>query len=90
MRKTIDYKVDNGKLLRLDFEKKENKIVFVNFSGDFFVYPETAIGLVESAFLGEIEEVKKRLDAVIEKHKIVIVGFSSDDIELLFKSLDLF
>ncbi len=84
MRKKIDYKVTNGKLLRLDIEIIDNKITFVNIFGDFFVYPETSISLLENCMLGEVEGVKERLDETIKKNEIVLVGFGSEDIEKLF------
>ncbi len=81
MRKEIDYKVINGKLLRLDVEVIEKKIVFFKLFGDFFVYPETAISLLENCVLGDINGVKERLDKTILENKIKIIGFGSEDIE---------
>lgn len=60
--KHVTYKVPKSKLLQLEFEITHNKIVHIQLTGDFFIYPETAIKEIE-AFLTNrtIKEIGKKL-----------------------------
>ncbi|MBN2458509.1 hypothetical protein JXB31_05250 [Candidatus Woesearchaeota archaeon] len=52
-------------------------------SGDFFLYPEEKIVEIERSLSGarlEKKEIVRRVMSVIEKHKLVLVGISPDDI----------
>ncbi len=81
--KKIDYKVEKGKLIRLQVEIFENKIKFIKIYGDFFVYPETAIFAMEKFLIGKkIEEVDKLLTAFVKKENIKIIGFDPHDLQL--------
>lgn len=48
----VDYKVRNGKLLRLEFELDKDIIKKIKINGDFFIYPETAITEIENILVG--------------------------------------
>jgi len=80
---TAIYKVPNGKLLKIFFELKDNKIVEIKITGDFFIYPEEKISELENAIRNEILEEKsliKKLQEVIEKEKIELFGVSAESI----------
>ncbi len=80
--KKIDYKVEKGKLIRLEVDIIENKIKFIKIYGDFFVYPETAIFAMEKFLINkEINEIDKELNSFIKKENIKIIGFSPFDLE---------
>ena len=54
----VDYKVPNGKLIRLQAEIDSNKIKEIKINGDFFLYPEEKIAELEQALIGKpLEEV---------------------------------
>jgi lipoate---protein ligase len=89
MKKDIDYKVENGKLLRIEAEIKEGIINSIKITGDFFIYPETAIIIIEKEIEGKnICETTKILDELIHKEHINIIGFNSSDIEKALKRIE--
>ena len=49
--RSIDKKF--GKMLRLDFDIKDNKLVYIKISGDFFIHPEDAIDAIEELILNK-------------------------------------
>ncbi len=62
----IDYKVPNGKLIRLRAELDGDKICSVKIMGDFFLYPEDKIFLLEKNLIGQKPE-KVTLQKIVEK-----------------------
>lgn len=84
MLKLIDFKAMNGKLLRLkiDFDKKNNKINSIRIAGDFFVYPEEAISSIEDFFKEKIISIdlQNKFNEFINENNIQIIGFSSSDL----------
>ncbi len=80
--KRIDYKVEKGKLIRLEVKIIDNKIKFIKIYGDFFVYPETAIFAIEKFLINKkISGMDKKLSNFIKKENIKIIGFSPFDLE---------
>ena len=47
-----EYKVPGGKLVVVDVEVSEGRLVEVEVSGDFFLYPEEALGDITRALEG--------------------------------------
>ncbi len=83
--KNIDYKVENGKLLRLQVNIKDNIIKDIKIYGDFFIYPETAIFKIENFLINKnINNINISLSSFIEKENIKIIGFSSKDLQKAF------
>jgi hypothetical protein len=84
--KKIDYKVEGGKFLRIQVNIKDDVIKDIKISGDFFIYPETAIFKIEN-FLKEkkIESFSSLLTSYIEKENIKIIGFSVYDLKKALK-----
>jgi lipoate---protein ligase len=81
MKKNIDYKVPNGKLLRVYAEIKEGKVKEIKITGDFFVHPEAGIEYIEEEIRGEkIEEIEEKISKIIENKKIEIIGFEIKDL----------
>jgi lipoate-protein ligase A len=81
MRKSIDFKVKNGKLLRVDFELEDDKIKEIKITGDFFICPEEGILFIENCLKGcKLEDCRERLEETIEKYGIKLVGFSVEDL----------
>ena len=78
----IDYKVEGGKLLRIQIDIKDGIIKDIKIRGDFFVYPETAIFKIEE-FLKEkkFKSFADSLSSYIKKENIKIIGFSVSDFE---------
>jgi lipoate-protein ligase A len=47
-----EYKTPGGKLVAVDFEHRDGRLTNVMVSGDFFLYPEEAIGEITGALEG--------------------------------------
>ncbi|MBW3020009.1 hypothetical protein KY334_01825 [Candidatus Woesearchaeota archaeon] len=77
----INYKVPNGKLLRLDVLMNYERIKDISIRGDFFIYPENKIILLEEALIGaKILEVEEILTKIIKKNEIQVLGFTPKDV----------
>jgi hypothetical protein len=86
MKNHIDYKVLNGKLLRIDFDLENNTIKNIRITGDFFIHPEESIKVIENSLKNiRINEIEKKLNETISKNKIKIVGFNGKDLEKALK-----
>ena len=69
-----------GGLIRADFELREGKFSNVSLSGDFFCFPEQAIGLLEARLEGQpIEEASTLLREFYSKDAIETPGIGIDD-----------
>lgn len=78
----VDYKIPNGKLIRIRAEVDNKKIENVKITGDFFLYPEEKIESIENSFKGKIlkrEEIERTIEKVIKKNKIKLLGISEKD-----------
>jgi len=81
--KQILYKVPNGKLLRIFLEKENDKIVDIKITGDFFIYPEEKISLIEDCLRGKIlneTDLVNDLNKVIESESLELLGVDSKSI----------
>ena len=78
---SIDYKVPNGKLLRIDVDINDNTIKYIKIHGDFFIHPEIGIEAIEKTLLGANildESLLKRLKKETEEFEMI--GVSVEDI----------
>lgn len=81
-------KVPNGKLLIVKAEFDGQTVKDARIQGDFFLYPEDKIGLIEEELRGStIETVKDDLKKIVDKEKIKMVGLDIDSIVLLLKEI---
>jgi len=79
----VTYKVPNGKLLKISFEKKDDIIQNIKITGDFFLYPEEKITVLEDALTGEKLDkltIQQELEEVILTEKIELFGIDSESI----------
>jgi len=77
-----EYKVKDGKLIRVQLVKKENRIEKVKITGDFFLHPEELIEELEQALAGrELDEsnLAKSIRIVIEQKGATLLGASPED-----------
>jgi hypothetical protein len=77
------YKIPNGKLLRifLDYNDKNNKILDLRITGDFFAYPEESIEIIEKNLINvSLNEkiLKDKISNIISKNKIEFIGLNID------------
>jgi lipoate-protein ligase A len=69
-----------GGVIRADFEVREGAFRNVSLSGDFFCYPEEAIGWLEKRLEGELtDKAYSILRAFYTEQKVEIPGFSVED-----------
>lgn len=76
-----DYKVPNGKLLRIEADIDNNTINSIKITGDFFMHPETALEDIERMLKGvKLDDVESLLHDYIEKNNMQVIGFSAKDL----------
>lgn len=79
------YKVPDGKLMKisLDYNKKSNKINKLKITGDFFVYPEEGIEIIENEMENTIIDrdiIYNKIEKIINTNLIQLIGLNSDGI----------
>ncbi len=83
MQSQSTYKVPNGKLLKisLEYDETRNVIRHIRITGDFFVYPEETIELIEKNLRNTAlnqESVLKKISSIIHKHHIECIGLNAE------------
>jgi lipoate-protein ligase A len=83
------YKIPNGKLLKiyLNYDEKNSSIDKISITGDFFIYPEEAIDILENELIGlklDKEILFRKIDSIIKKRNIDFIGI---DVEGLTKGI---
>ena len=79
------YKIPNGKLMKisLDYDKKSNKINKLKITGDFFVYPEEGIEIIENGMKKTIIDkdiIYNKIEKIISNNFIQLIGLNSEGI----------
>ncbi len=77
------YKVPNGKLIKVFLRHFANRIDLVQFTGDFFIYPEESITTLEQSLVGtelEAKEIIKVVTDVKGKNNLTFFGIDEDAI----------
>ena len=70
-------------MIRVDFEVSEGTISSFSLTGDFFLYPETGVDLINQSLTGcpiETEEIIRRVENTISSNDLGVVGFEAKDI----------
>lgn len=77
-----EYKVEGGKLIKVQLEEKEGKISMIKIMGDFFMHPEELIESLENSLVGcafnELE-ITETIKNFIKTNKITLLGVSPED-----------
>ena len=75
-----EYKVKGGKLIQCDVSMEGNVIKAVRYTGDFFMYPEDAIEMLERDITHiNITEARNRINKFFEDNKIELFGVAVED-----------
>jgi lipoate-protein ligase A len=87
---TARRKVPGGKLLSVRLEHDGLSILDAEVSGDFFLYPEESIDLLESSLAGikvslGTEELTAIIEEIMAKHGISAVGFGPRDLAAVMR-----
>ena len=77
-----DYKTVGGKLVTVDFDLRDGHLRNVQVSGDFFLYPEEALGDIRSALEGlpasaDETVIAERISQALHP-SVSLVGFSPE------------
>ena len=83
MRKKITVKALNEKLLTIETVCSDNNIVLVKMTGDFFLYPEESLLILENALIGlpyNEQVIREKLRETIRIHHIRLFGISENSI----------
>ena len=87
--KTAIRKIPDGKLIRIDVESDDNKIIYVKITGDFFLFPETAINDIENLFRNQKipldKENEEKMICDFSKLRAELIGASIEDIIAVVK-----
>jgi len=81
--KVVDYKVPNGKMLKIKLEFQEEMIKSITILGDFFLHPETTIEDIESALIGckiDIPTITMLIQDVLQESESTLIGAEPSDI----------
>jgi len=77
------YKVEGGKLIKVQLEERDGRIEKVRIMGDFFLHPEDLIEEIERNLVGKaLEEgvLASSIEALIEERGATLLGASPRDI----------
>lgn len=77
-----EYKVEGGKLIKVQLTKQNNKIGSIKITGDFFMHPEEAIESLERSLIGcPIEEtvLASTIRNFISEKEVVLLGATPED-----------
>ncbi|MGF3553810.1 MAG: lipoate protein ligase C-terminal domain-containing protein [Thermoplasmatota archaeon] len=79
------YKVPNGKLLKifLDYNSESNVINNISITGDFFVYPEESIDIIEKKLKDTLlikDDLIEEINHVIKKYNIEFIGLDAESL----------
>lgn len=77
------YKVPNGKLLKISLEYNDNnkQISNLHITGDFFIYPEEAIEIIEKQLINtklNKKILKEKINDIIKENKIEFIGLNPE------------
>jgi len=87
--KRFEYKVPGGKLLCAKVKTDENKISFIQFTGDFFLLPETDLEDLENQLIGtniDTEKITEKIVDFFNTRKTVIAGAKPEDFANVLKN----
>ncbi len=77
------YKVPNGKLLKIFLEEENGSIKSIKITGDFFVYPEESIEMLEKRLIGSprtADTLKKIIVDFVNEGNIRLFGLDADSL----------
>jgi lipoate---protein ligase len=82
-----DYKVPGGKLLRVEVEVVDARVMRAAVRGDFFAHPEEDFEAAEAALAGlPVEGLEDMALSLFSKPSLRIFGASPSDIALALKA----
>ena len=77
-----EYKVEGGKLVKVQLQRIGKAIGKVKITGDFFLHPEELIEELERRLEGRLldeEDLAEYIRALLERNEAVMLGASPED-----------
>ena len=77
-----EYKVEGGKLVKVQLSKKGNAIGEIRITGDFFLHPEELIEELERKLEGRPfheKDLAEHIKDIMEKNEASMLGASPED-----------
>jgi len=77
-----EYKVEGGKLIKVQLTLEDKKIKKIKITGDFFLHPEEVIEDIEQALEGcllDEQKLSRLIENVLESKQAVSLGVSPRD-----------
>jgi lipoate-protein ligase A len=75
------YKIPGGKMVRIFLEEKDGLIGKIKITGDFFLYPEEGIQILEKGLENiQINDVVGKIKEIADKNKLQLFGLSPEGI----------
>ena len=77
-----NYKVPDGKLLKVKLQVTSDHISEVKILGDFFLHPEETILAIEEALIDcklNSNEIEKRIKATLNENEATLIGATPAD-----------
>jgi len=77
-----EYKVEGGKLVKVQLTAEGGKIKRIKITGDFFLHPEEVIEDIERMLEGQPldeHEISSLIEAVMKNKRAVSLGVSPED-----------
>jgi len=81
--KNVDFKVPDGKMLKIKLEVDNERIISIRILGDFFLHPETTIEEIEAALIGmmiDVQMMTEKIHNVIQASHSTLIGAKPSDI----------
>ena len=78
----FEYKVPGGKLLCAKVQTTDDKVSFIQFTGDFFLLPETDLEDLENKLIGistDSEVITEKIVNFFNERNTVIAGAKPED-----------
>jgi len=77
------YKVEGGKMIKVQLTQRDGKIEKVKIMGDFFLHPEDLIDEIENLLAGaplEEKSISSSIKAFIEEKGATLLGAAPEDV----------
>lgn len=77
-----EYKVEGGKLIKVQLNKDDGRICAIKITGDFFMHPEEIIDDLEKSLIGcSLNEtiIIETIRSFIEERGVTLLGVAPED-----------
>ncbi|NPE09581.1 MAG: hypothetical protein GNW80_14945 [Asgard group archaeon] len=80
-------------LIEVEISIEHNRITTLKITGDFFIYPEEALEVIEQELVGiaiDEEQLKNKIEGIYKKQQISTPGITINDwITVILKAINL-